>query len=81
MEILPVWKKEFGADDKKWVEGEFKPKPGEYQIGDVHHWTFFVRFARFSAENNRNEEILISALTPFAHVLRTAYTDGCSGTR
>jgi molybdopterin synthase catalytic subunit len=28
-EIVPVWKQETGPDGKVWVEGEYKPAPGE----------------------------------------------------
>jgi molybdopterin synthase catalytic subunit len=28
-EIVPVWKKEIGSDGSEWVEGTYKPKPGE----------------------------------------------------
>ena len=28
-EIVPVWKKEFGARGEEWVEGDYIPKPGE----------------------------------------------------
>jgi molybdopterin synthase catalytic subunit len=28
-EIVPVWKKEIGTDGSKWVEGTYRPKPGE----------------------------------------------------
>jgi MoaE-MoaD fusion protein len=28
-EIVPVWKKEVGMDGSEWVEGEYRPKPGE----------------------------------------------------
>jgi molybdopterin synthase catalytic subunit len=28
-EIVPVWKQETGPDGKVWVEGEYRPAPGE----------------------------------------------------
>lgn len=28
-EIVPVWKKEIGPQGETWVEGEYRPKPGE----------------------------------------------------
>lgn len=28
-EIVPVWKKEVGRDGAEWVEGQYRPKPGE----------------------------------------------------
>ncbi len=28
-EIVPIWKKEVGADGEEWVEGDYIPKPGE----------------------------------------------------
>jgi len=28
-EIVPIWKKEVGPDGEFWVEGEYKPAPGE----------------------------------------------------
>jgi len=28
-EIVPVWKKEVGPDGEEWVEGDYRPKPGE----------------------------------------------------
>ena len=28
-EIVPIWKKEVGADGATWIEGEYAPKPGE----------------------------------------------------
>ena len=28
-EIVPVWKKEVGAQGEEWVEGDYIPKPGE----------------------------------------------------
>lgn len=28
-EIVPVWKKEIGPDGEEWVEGNYRPKPGE----------------------------------------------------
>ena len=28
-EIVPVWKKEIGAQSEEWVEGDYIPKPGE----------------------------------------------------
>ncbi len=28
-EIVPVWKKEIGPDGEEWVEGDYRPKPGE----------------------------------------------------
>ena len=28
-EIVPVWKKEVGPDGEEWVEGSYKPRPGE----------------------------------------------------
>ena len=28
-EIVPVWKKEVGTDGAEWVEGHYRPKPGE----------------------------------------------------
>jgi len=28
-EIVPVWKKEVGANGEEWVEGDYVPKPGE----------------------------------------------------
>jgi molybdopterin synthase catalytic subunit len=28
-EIVPVWKKEVSPDGETWVEGEYRPKPGE----------------------------------------------------
>ena len=28
-EIVPVWKKEVGAQGEEWVEGDYLPKPGE----------------------------------------------------
>jgi MoaE-MoaD fusion protein len=28
-EIVPVWKKEIGIDGSEWVEGTYRPKPGE----------------------------------------------------
>ena len=28
-EIVPVWKKEVGPDGEVWIEGKYKPKPGE----------------------------------------------------
>jgi MoaE-MoaD fusion protein len=28
-EIVPVWKKEIGTDGSEWVEGSYRPKPGE----------------------------------------------------
>lgn len=28
-EIVPVWKKEIGTDGSEWVEGTYRPKPGE----------------------------------------------------
>lgn len=28
-EIVPVWKKEVGANGEEWVEGDYLPKPGE----------------------------------------------------
>jgi len=28
-EIVPVWKKEVGPDGEEWVEGDYRPEPGE----------------------------------------------------
>ncbi len=28
-EIVPVWKKEVGPDGEMWIEGRYKPQPGE----------------------------------------------------
>lgn len=28
-EIVPVWKKEIGPGGETWIEGEYRPKPGE----------------------------------------------------
>ncbi|MDP2994587.1 MAG: molybdenum cofactor biosynthesis protein MoaE [Anaerolineales bacterium] len=28
-EIVPVWKKEIGPQGEEWVEGHYRPKPGE----------------------------------------------------
>jgi molybdopterin synthase catalytic subunit len=28
-EIVPVWKKEVGSNGEEWVEGEYRPEPGE----------------------------------------------------
>ena len=28
-EIVPVWKKEVGPDGDEWVEGDYRPEPGE----------------------------------------------------
>lgn len=28
-EIVPVWKKEFKPDGEEWIEGDYRPKPGE----------------------------------------------------
>jgi len=28
-EIVPVWKKEVGANGEEWIEGDYIPKPGE----------------------------------------------------
>jgi molybdopterin synthase catalytic subunit len=28
-EIVPVWKKEIGTNGSEWVEGKYKPGPGE----------------------------------------------------
>ena len=28
-EIVPVWKKEVGPDGEEWVEGDYRPTPGE----------------------------------------------------
>jgi molybdopterin synthase catalytic subunit len=28
-EIVPVWKKEVGPGGEEWVEGDYRPKPGE----------------------------------------------------
>ena len=28
-EIVPVWKKEVGLNGEEWVEGDYRPKPGE----------------------------------------------------
>jgi molybdopterin synthase catalytic subunit len=28
-EIVPVWKKEFGPAGEEWIEGHYKPNPGE----------------------------------------------------
>ena len=28
-EIVPVWKKEVGPNGEEWVEGDYRPKPGE----------------------------------------------------
>ncbi len=28
-EIVPIWKKEVGPDGETWVEGEYRPRPGE----------------------------------------------------
>lgn len=28
-EIVPIWKKEIGADGESWVEGDYVPGPGE----------------------------------------------------
>ncbi len=28
-EIVPVWKKEIGSLDEKWIEGHYHPRPGE----------------------------------------------------
>ncbi len=28
-EIVPIWKKEIGPNGQAWVEGEYRPKPGE----------------------------------------------------
>lgn len=30
-EIVPVWKKEIGADGEKWIEGEYTPNEGDVQ--------------------------------------------------
>jgi len=31
-EIVPVWKKEIGADGSHWVEGHYAPTPDDRQI-------------------------------------------------
>lgn len=31
-EIVPVWKKEIGADGSHWVEGHYAPTPGDKQL-------------------------------------------------
>ncbi|MDZ7844280.1 MAG: molybdenum cofactor biosynthesis protein MoaE [Anaerolineales bacterium] len=28
-EIVPVWKKEVGPDGEEWIEGDYRPHPGE----------------------------------------------------
>ena len=28
-EIVPVWKKEVGPNGETWIEGKYRPKPGE----------------------------------------------------
>ncbi len=28
-EIVPIWKKEIGPSGEEWIEGSYKPKPGE----------------------------------------------------
>lgn len=28
-EIVPVWKKEVGPEGQEWVEGDYRPRPGE----------------------------------------------------
>jgi molybdopterin synthase catalytic subunit len=28
-EIVPIWKKEVGAQGEEWVEGEYVPTPGD----------------------------------------------------
>jgi molybdopterin synthase catalytic subunit len=28
-EIVPIWKKEIGSLGEKWIEGKYRPKPGE----------------------------------------------------
>jgi molybdopterin synthase catalytic subunit len=28
-EIVPIWKKEVGPDGQEWIEGSYRPEPGE----------------------------------------------------